>query len=310
MRNGLCGLLALLVLGLAGAMAAGQAQQPDAPQAPALPPVPAYPDSAEGLESFIRTALEAAKNGDNKLLYAHTRSLILREPEATFRALFGDALPEGFAADYRNRSAAMYLILARDLAKIAQEGFEEIHVLRYDEGCSPQASGSQVPVLLARQQHAALYDVRILKKKDEKTAAALWFFLYQDGGFRYLGNVTLPDGAVVFGSSFEPNRPDDAQLGKRIRVGGTVQSAKLMESPAPVYPPQAKAARVQGTVRLLGLLGTDGKVKALRLVAGHCWLAQAAIDAVKKWRYQPTLLNGEPVEVFTSIDVVFTLSER
>jgi TonB family protein len=310
MRKGLFGMLALLALMLAEGIAARPAQQPDAPQAPALPPLPSYPDSSEGLENFIRTALEAAKNGDNKLLYAHTRSLLLRDPETTFRELFGDALPDGFAEDYRKRSAAMYLILARDLTKIAQEGFAEIRVLRYEEGCSPQASDNQAPVLLARRQPAALYDVRILKKKNDKTAAGLWFFLYQGDGFRYLGNVTLPDGAAVFGPFFATGDSGNGQPAKRIRVDGTVQSAKLIESPAPVYPPQAKAARLQGTVRLIALLGKDGHVKALRLVTGHCWLAQATIDAVKKWRYQPTLLNGEPVEVFTTIDVIFSLSDR
>ncbi len=76
----------------------------------------------------------------------------------------------------------------------------------------------------------------------------------------------------------------------------------------PIYPPLAKQARIQGTVRFTAVIGTDGTIRDLRLISGHPLLVSAAQDAVKQWAYQPTLLNGEPVEVITQIDVNFTLS--
>ena len=96
---------------------------------------------------------------------------------------------------------------------------------------------------------------------------------------------------------------------KRITVGGPVQMAKLKSQVQPVYPELAKQARIQGIVRFTAVLGTDGTVKNLTLLGGHPLFVQAATEAVKQWVYQPTLLNGEPVEVVSNIDVNFTLDE-
>jgi protein TonB len=76
-----------------------------------------------------------------------------------------------------------------------------------------------------------------------------------------------------------------------------------------VYPPLAKAARVQGTVKFEATIGKDGTIQNLHLISGPPLLVQAAQQAVAQWQYKPTLLNGEPVEVLTTIDVNFTLSQ-
>lgn len=96
---------------------------------------------------------------------------------------------------------------------------------------------------------------------------------------------------------------------QRIRVGGNVQAAKLLKQPKPVYPPLARQARIQGTVRFTAIIGKDGTIQNLQMVSGHPLLVQSAYDAVKQWVYQPTLLNQEPVEVVTQIDVNFTLTQ-
>ena len=96
---------------------------------------------------------------------------------------------------------------------------------------------------------------------------------------------------------------------KSIRVGGNVQSAKLVAQPKPAYPPLAKQARIQGVVRFNAVIGRDGRIANLTLASGHPLLVPAATEAVRRWVYQPTLLNGEPVEVVTQIDVNFTLSQ-
>ena len=95
---------------------------------------------------------------------------------------------------------------------------------------------------------------------------------------------------------------------KRVRVGGNVQQKKLLHQVAPVYPPLAKQARIQGVVRLQASIAKDGTVLNLTVVSGHPLLIPAALEAVKQWRYEPTLLNNEPVEVITQIDVNFSLS--
>jgi protein TonB len=76
----------------------------------------------------------------------------------------------------------------------------------------------------------------------------------------------------------------------------------------PVYPEDARLGRISGTVRLHVIIGTDGTMKQLEVISGHPMLQKAALDAVRQWRYQQTLLNGEPVEVDTTIDVIFSLN--
>ena len=92
-----------------------------------------------------------------------------------------------------------------------------------------------------------------------------------------------------------------------IRVGGQVQSARLTSQAIPVFPPLARQARIQGSVRLEAIIGKEGSIENLEVVSGHPLLLQAALDAVRRWRYQPTLLNGVPVEVIATIDVNFTM---
>jgi TonB family protein len=94
----------------------------------------------------------------------------------------------------------------------------------------------------------------------------------------------------------------------QIRVSGAVQQTKLISQPRAVYPELAKQAGIQGVVRMEAVIGADGAVKSLTLMSGHPMLADAAFAAVHQWVYQPTLLNGVPVEVITQIDVNFTLS--
>ncbi len=106
-----------------------------------------------------------------------------------------------------------------------------------------------------------------------------------------------------------PPPPPKAATPKRIRVGGQVESARLIFQPKPEYPPLAKMARIQGTVRLEAIISKDGTIQDLKVVSGHPLQVKSALEAVQRWRYQPTLLNGEPVEVVTEVDVNFTLAE-
>ena len=110
--------------------------------------------------------------------------------------------------------------------------------------------------------------------------------------------------------SSEPVVRQDAPLPPgRIRQDASQMSARLVSKTAPVYPPLAKQARIQGIVKLQALIGKDGSVQNLTVISGHPLLVLASLDAVRNWVYQPTKLNGDPVEVLTEIDVNFTLSE-
>jgi TonB family protein len=95
----------------------------------------------------------------------------------------------------------------------------------------------------------------------------------------------------------------------RLRVGGQVQHANLVRMVPPAYPREAKASGVQGIVKLQVRIDRDGHVTEAMVISGDSLLAAAAIEAVKQWLYRPTLLNGDPVEVETEVDVNFTLSQ-
>jgi periplasmic protein TonB len=104
-----------------------------------------------------------------------------------------------------------------------------------------------------------------------------------------------------------PKSDPPAKPSAPIHVSGGVQMAKLVKQVIPVYPPLARSARISGVVHLVGIIAKDGTIRNLQLIDGHPLLARAALDAVSRWIYKPTLLSGEPVEVICPIDVTFTL---
>jgi len=95
---------------------------------------------------------------------------------------------------------------------------------------------------------------------------------------------------------------------QKVRVSSGVAEGLLIHQVTPQYPSLARQARIQGTVILQAVIGKDGTVQKVRVLSGHPMLVQAAIDAVRQWRYKPYYLNGEAVEVDTQINVNFTLA--
>ena len=95
---------------------------------------------------------------------------------------------------------------------------------------------------------------------------------------------------------------------QKVRVSSGVAQGLLIHQVTPKYPSLARQARIQGTVVLQAVIGKDGSVQNLRVLSGHSMLTQAAMDAVKQWRYKPYYVNGEPVEADTQINVNFNLS--
>jgi|SRR5579872_825586 protein TonB len=122
----------------------------------------------------------------------------------------------------------------------------------------------------------------------------------------------IPGGSMggVIGSvlSTTPVAVPKIATPQRVRVSSGVSQGLLIRKVAPNYPPLARQARIQGSVILQAQISKEGTIQNLQLISGHPMLAPAAIEAVKQWRYRPYLLNGEPVEVETTIQVNFTLA--
>jgi len=115
-----------------------------------------------------------------------------------------------------------------------------------------------------------------------------------------IGSILSSTAAAV--PKFQPVVP------QRVRISQGVTRGLLVHRVEPSYPPLARAARVQGDVVLTAVISVSGDIENLQLVSGHPMLVPAAITAVKQWRYKPYLLNGQPVEVETTITVIFSLS--
>jgi len=123
----------------------------------------------------------------------------------------------------------------------------------------------------------------------------------------------IPGGALTDMSARVRSVPvlaksPDAMPPKRIRVAARVAEANLIHDVPPQYPPEAGRERVEGSVVLMAVIGKDGSVEDVRVESGLPILAQAAINAVKQWRYTPYLIDGEPVEIDSRITINFTLS--
>jgi len=138
-----------------------------------------------------------------------------------------------------------------------------------------------------------------------------------DPGRDFSETFTLEVGAitehvmVVPADSAKPV-PVETTSGKpsRLSIGGNVQAARLVTKVQPVYPESAKSAGMQGIVVLHAVIGMDGKPLSLRVMNSQINpdLARSAVEAVSQWRYTPTLLNGEPIEVDTTITVNYSLA--
>ncbi len=127
-------------------------------------------------------------------------------------------------------------------------------------------------------------------------------------------NILLSVGNIVqrveVSAAGQPRPPVPQALPQRIRVGGNIIAAKLVSQVKPIYPQSAREAGIEGLVQMQGIIGPEGNFISLRVVKSNDKdLSSAALEAVKQWRYQPTLLNGEPIEVQTEIQVEFKLAQ-
>jgi protein TonB len=124
------------------------------------------------------------------------------------------------------------------------------------------------------------------------------------------GEIQMTDFSASH-SLVEPPAVDTHKTSEKriVKVSEGVLEAQLISRIEPRYPPLARQTRMQGTVLLHAIISVDGRITALEVVSGPPLLVQAAIDAVRQWRYRPTYLNGEPVEVETSITVIFRLGQ-
>ncbi|HEV2488713.1 MAG TPA: energy transducer TonB [Candidatus Acidoferrales bacterium] len=260
----------------------------------AVPTIPTYSDSPKGLEKLIRDMLKLDKGRDDKKLAPFVQSLALPSPDTWFRATFGDAAGAELAASYDRTRLELPMSFPDILAQLRAKHFDEPKAVRFDDSCDPNATSSEYDVLTWRTNSQPLYDVRFV---NQTSSASVRFFAYVEGSFRYVGNFQ----ATTSKPAPHPVYP------KKLAVGGNVMMARLTHQVTPAYPVEARLGGISGTVVLHAIIGTNGKVCQLQVISGPPILAPSALFAVRQWRYNPTMLMGEPVAVETTIQVIFNI---
>lgn len=277
---------------------------------PALLLLPVQPEAArlenadgtatEELRTVISSAMAAARQGDHAKLEELARNLMIPNHELWFKAMFGEEEGAKLAAAYGSNfdtTEKQYPKLFEWLAQ--QEG----EVVIEDVKTLPKRSESWCGQTLANalKGDIVFYRVSVMKADSSglRSGRVAGYFALVGGAYRRLdcNLLGLRPEAGAAGSAAMP-----------LRVGANVQAARIIKKVAPVYPEEARMTRISGTVRIHVIIGKDGRIKQMELMSGHPLLQQAALEAVRQWRYQPTLLNGDPVEVDTTIDVIFELN--
>jgi TonB family protein len=299
-----------------------RAQESPNPSPPAAAAV-RYPDSTGGLEHLGKDLLSALKNNDSVRAMTLAQSMALPDSTAWYHQTYGDFSGKEDIRAYEHERPQLALRVLSLFNKAIAAGTTGIHVKRYDGGCDDNDGENTFPILEYRIQKTPLYDLRLFS--GEKFFR-LWPIAYVDGTFRYVGDpepwqyFPLRAAAADTTSSKSPGQDKEdrevAQIvhggvqASQIRVGGTTAGAKIIKQVKPVYPDRARGEHVQGAVRIHAIIGKDGTIENLRVTKGYCSLSPAAVTAVRQWRYSPTMLQGNPVEVDTTLDVFFQLNQR
>ena len=263
-----------------------------------------YPDNPGGLEKLAKDILKAQKESDTVTAGRLLESLVLPHARSWYGENFGEAVAANEGVAYEAASRRLPVELGAFFLGLHQKNAAKPAAVRFDKSCDENSSEIVFNILQDRRAPVPLYELRFL---DGNHFFRLPLFAFVDGGFRFVIPPKFKEpGSQKGTATASTEKPDkEASSVSRIRLGGTVAAAKLIHKVVPKYPPQARDEGLQGTVRFHAIVAKDGTIRQLRLEKGVCSLAQAGYDAVRRWRYAVTTLNGEPVEVDTTIDVIF-----
>ena len=288
---------AITILQLTSLLVPGQEKPAEAP-ASVSPGLPSYPDKPAGLEKLVKDIFRSGESGDQARFDALVGGLVLPQPEKWFAETFGDDLGAGLERNYREFRQTLPNRLGDFFRQMIKNHATGVEAFKYEESCDDNAGELIYPVIALRVKPVALYELRF---PTGGKFYRLWAFAYVDGSFRYVGEIRSVQ-------EFPREGRAGSETARRVKVAGKVVAARIKKRVTPQYPEIARRERVQGTVVLHALIGTDGEIKNLHVMKGYCSLAESAVQAVRQWRYTPTLLDGRPVEVDTTIEVIFTLN--
>jgi protein TonB len=269
-----------------------------------------YPDGTRGLERLARDIIKAEKDGHESRASELAQSMVLPDPATWYVQTFGPDIARDEGAKYTAGKDTLSKQILKFFFDAIQGDFTDVTAERFAENCDDNAGESAFGTLQLRLQPVPLYELRL---RNGDRFLRLFAIVYLDGAFRYAVAPRVPDH-FPYVQRHDTNvakevtsTPPDKNV-NLVRVGGNVQAARIVRRIQPEYPETARREHLQGTVRLHAIIGKDGSISQLVVLHGYCSLAKSSIQAVRQWRYTPTMLLGQPVEVDTTIDVIFSLN--
>lgn len=255
-----------------------------------------------------------------------------REEHKKFEVVLGSCLTEGeISADScarRTQGEAFgislviesvilgLLLLAPLLTRVAQPQFRPIlpaHLTFFQPELQPQQDKRFIPPATSHKHEiydpfqpiAAVHTSEVVRAKEPTGGSDPYL---EGAGLYDPGAFPITEGGVNQLVKEAQPVPQPVQAIKHpLKLSEGVLQAQLISRVEPRYPALAVQTKTEGVVRLHAIISRDGRITSLDILSGHPLLVQAALEAVSQWRYRPTMLNGEPVEVETSITVIFRL---
>lgn len=253
--------------------------------------VPQFEDSASGLKHLIETLVDAAKSKDQAALKDLASGLMLPDAGKFFSAAFGPQQGEIYSQAYEKLEPEMPAEIGRDISDFAANKFTSFYVSRFSDACDSRADETEYPVLAGRAHSEALSTVTFYHADLRHT---LRYFAYADGAFRYLGNLKAPEAF---------NTPLELGAQRKVLEAG-VHPSLLVRADPPNFGVVARSYVGNSEVVVHTLVLKDGRVGEVHVMKGRCTVAEPVVIAVRKWRYTPTLVDGQPSE----LDMTITIS--
>jgi len=253
---------------------------------------PAVADTPAGLQSQLEEIVKIKKKKELKRREQLISELRIPDPDAWFAINFGNDDGEKLAATYNNTWEKFEDSLTNSVTNLAEEEQTHISVKEISLPAKPAVPG-QNESAAADVKPANVFYSASAAKGSMPGSPLPGIYTYDQGAFRVVNWQTLYTLTYV--------KP------MRIRIGGNVAAAKLFQQVAPEYPAEARKNKVSGTVVLHVVISREGYVSRIVFVSGPPELMAPSMNAVRQWKYQPTSLNGDPVEVDTTIAVQFNL---
>lgn len=251
------------------------------------------PESPAGLQTQLDAILRIAKTKNSKQLDDLVNDLQIPENATWFSATFGEELGPALAATYKSSWKDYEDAIARMFRDEASGKHLQVFVKEYSPS-TPVPSDSFIQAILENSKNPLkLYTAGVGKDRPVGTLPGI--YVYIQGSFRVVNWRTF------YGL---PNvKP------ARIRVGTSVAMSQLIRQVNPVRSQEARQMHLQGTVLLHVVIDRDGSVARVDPVSGPPELIQESVEAVRQWLFKPTVLNGDPVEVDTTVNIVFSKAE-